>query len=116
MIGCRGWMQRYYNVVAFRPRPLPTQTGRRPNERKGDIRVISDFITGDIPIRDKAIVGVGERCIVRHGRSASVGVFALCEKLVDGIQVVRLDSVVGGKYNELRDLLLRNQRGISNRV
>ena len=66
---------------------LPRQV-EHPRERKGDIRVISDFIAGDVPIRDKAIVGVGERCVVGHGRSTSVGVFAPRKNLVDGIHSV----------------------------
>jgi hypothetical protein len=76
--------------------------------------VVSNLITGDIPIRDEGVVSVSERSVVSHGRSASVGVFALGEELVDGIQGIRLDGVVGREYDELRDICLSEPKRLSN--
>ena len=67
--------------------PLPASAPRKPKEgRKWDIRVVGDLVAGNIPIRDKSIVGVGERCVVGHDGGASVGVFAVGEELLHGIQ------------------------------
>lgn len=58
-------------------------------EREGtkeDIRVISNLVTSDIPIRDEGVVSISERSVVSHGRSASIGVSTLGEELIDGIQ------------------------------
>ena len=52
---------------------------------KEDVRVVSNLITSDIPIRDEGVVGISERGVVSHGRSASIGVFTLGKELVDGI-------------------------------
>lgn len=71
--------------------------------------MISNLVTSDIPIRDEGIVCIRERSVISHRRSASIGVFALGEELVDGIQGVGLDGVVGREYDELRDICLWNQ-------
>ena len=48
--------------------------------------MVSNLVTGNIPIRDEGIVGIGERCIVSHDGWASVGIFAVGEELLHGIQ------------------------------
>ena len=78
--------------------------------------MISNLVTSDVPIRDEGIVGIRERSVVSHRRSASIGVFALGEELVDGIQGVGLNSIVGREYNKLGDICLWNQTHLSNRT
>ena len=48
--------------------------------------MVSDFVTSDIPIGDKGIIGISERSVISHGRSASIGVLALGKELIDGIE------------------------------
>ena len=86
-------------AIAPFPSASETQSGK-------DVRVVSNLVTGDIPISDEGVVSVGERCIVSHGGWASVGVFAVGEELPDGIQGVRLNGIVGCEYDELRDIIL----------
>lgn len=71
--------------------------------------MIANLITSDIPIRDEGVIGVSERSVVSHGRSASIGVLALCKELVNGIQGVRLNGIVCCEYDELRDICLRTK-------
>lgn len=75
--------------------------------------MVTNLIAGDVPIRDEGVVGIREGGKVSHRGSTSIGVFALGKELVDGIQGVRLNSVVGCKYDELRDICLRNDKRLS---
>lgn len=91
---------------------------RLKKEREIDARMISNFVTGDIPVRNERVVGVSKRSEISHRRSTSVGIFALGEELVDGIQSVRLDGVVGREHNKLRDIRLQcgdRRKGVSAR-
>jgi len=55
----------------------------KTEEKVKDVRMVGDLVSGHIPIRDKGIVSVSERSVISHGGSASVGVFAMSEELVD---------------------------------
>ena len=68
--------------------------------------MVGNLVTGNIPIRDEGIISIGERCVVGHDGWASVGVFAVGEELLHGIQGIRLDGIVGCEYDELRDIFL----------
>lgn len=78
--------------------------------------MVSNFVASDIPIRDEGVVSISEGSVVSHGRSASIGIFALGEELIDGIQGIRLNGVVGREYDELRDICLWNQGRLSKRT
>lgn len=68
--------------------------------------MVCDLVPGDIPVGNERVVGVVERCIVSHLRLASVRVLSLREELVDGVESVRLDGIVGGEDDELRGVFL----------
>jgi hypothetical protein len=76
--------------------------------------VITNLVTGDIPIRDESVIGVNEGRVVRHDGLAAIGIFALSEELANGTQCVRLDGIVGREYDELGDICLRNRKRLSN--
>jgi len=92
------------------PRQEPTSGSRKPKGGgKKDVRVVSDLVTGDIPVRDEGVISVREGGVISHSGPTSIGVSTLGEELVDGIQGVRLDGIVGRKHDELRNICLRNR-------
>lgn len=68
--------------------------------------MIRNLVTSDIPIRHKGEVGVVDGGVVSHPRHTTVGVLAMSKELVDGVQSIRLDGIVGGEDDELRDVRL----------
>jgi len=48
--------------------------------------VVGNLVASNIPIRDEGIVSIRERCVVCHDGWASVGVLAVGEELLHGIQ------------------------------
>lgn len=62
------------------PRCLENSKGEGKDK---DVRVVTNLVTGDVPIRDEGIISVSERSIVSHGGSAPVGVLALSKELID---------------------------------
>ena len=59
---------------------------RRQRGETEDVRVIRNFISGDIPVCDEGEVGVVDGVVVGHLGLTTVGVLAVCEELVDGIE------------------------------
>jgi hypothetical protein len=113
MIGIPERPQRLHNVIIASCR-LPRRPETPKKGIKEDVRVVTNLVTCDIPIRDEGVIRIRERSIVSHGRPASVGVFALGEELVDGIQGIRLDGIVCSEHDELGDICLLNQSYLSN--
>lgn len=70
-------------------------------------RVVSDFVTGDKPVRNERVIRIVERCIIGHLWLTAVWVFALREELIDRIEGVGLNGIVGSENDELRNLGLR---------
>ena len=66
--------------------------------------VVGNLVTGDVPVGDIAIVGVVERGEVGHEDWAAIGVLALREELVYGVERVGLYCVVCSEGNELRHI------------
>jgi hypothetical protein len=66
----------------------------------------SNFIPSNKPVRHKRIVRVVQRRVVSHFGRASVRILPLCKELVDRIESVRLNGVVGGEDNKLRNIFL----------
>jgi len=62
--------------------------------------MVRNFIPGDVPVGDEGVVGVIQGGEVCHLRWAAVRVFPLGKKLVDGVDSVGLDGVIGGEYDE----------------
>ena len=77
--------------------------------KAGYSRVVRDLVSGDIPVGDEGVVCVIKRGVIGHLNGASVGVFALSEELIDGIEGIGLDRIVGSEYDELRDIRLRER-------
>ena len=69
--------------------------------------MVSDFVTGDKPVRNERVIRVVERCIIGHLRLTAIWVFALREELIDRIEGVGLNGIVGSENDELRNLGLR---------
>lgn len=67
--------------------------------------VICNLISGDVPIGDHGIVGIIEGYKVGHFGRTTVWVFPLSEELVDGVDGIGLNGVIGGEEDELRDIL-----------
>lgn len=67
--------------------------------------VVGDIIAIDVKLGDLSIVGVVERDKVGHERTASVGVLALSKELVDRLDGVILNSIIGSEDDELRNVL-----------
>ena len=61
----------------------------------------SDLIALDEPVRHEGVVCVVEGREVCHLGLATVRVLAVGEELVDGIESVGLDSIVGSEHYEL---------------
>lgn len=68
--------------------------------------MIRDLIACYIPIGNEGEVGVVDRVVVRHLGLAAVGVLAVGKELVDGIESVALDGVVGSEDDEHGCLVL----------
>jgi hypothetical protein len=66
--------------------------------------MIGNLIPSDIPIRHQRIVRKIQTGVIRHARRAPVRVLPLCQELVDGVERVRLDGVVGREDDELGDV------------
>jgi hypothetical protein len=66
------------------------------------IRMISYFVSSNIPIGDKRIVGIIERREVGHLDRATVRILPLSKELINRVDSIRLDSIVGSEDNELR--------------
>ena len=64
--------------------------------------MVRNLITGDEPIGDEGVVGVVERSVVGHPRRAAVRVLALCQELVDGVEGIGLDGIIGSENKEHR--------------
>ena len=60
-----------------------------------------DLVSLDKPVSDEGVVCVVQGRVVSHLRSAAIGVYTVSEELVDGIEGVRLDGIVGGEDDEL---------------
>ena len=52
------------------------------------IRVISNFVSCNVPISDKRIVGIVKRREVGHLDRATIRILPLSEKLIDGIDSI----------------------------
>ena len=62
--------------------------------------MVRDLVAGDVPVGDEGEVGVVDGVVVGHLGRAAVGVFAVGEELVDGVEGVALDGIVGGEDDE----------------
>jgi len=65
------------------------------------IRMISDFVSSNVPISDKCVIGIVERREVGHLDRATVRILPLSKELIDRIESIGLNSIVGSKDNEL---------------
>ncbi len=65
--------------------------------------MVSDLITSDVPVGDEGVVGVVQGDIIRYFGLTPIGIFAVGKELVDGVESVGLNGVVGSEDNELRD-------------
>jgi hypothetical protein len=63
--------------------------------------VVSDFISGDEPVRNECVVGVIQRCVVGHFYRTPVRIFALGEEHIDGIQGIGLNSIICREHYKL---------------
>lgn len=61
----------------------------------------SDLVPLDKPVSDEGVVCVVQGRVVGHLRPAAIGVYTVSEELVDGVESVRLDGIVGGEDDEL---------------
>lgn len=62
--------------------------------------MVRNFITRHIPVGDQGIVCVVQGSVVSHLDSATVGVLPVREELIDRIEGVGLDGIVGGVHDE----------------
>ena len=69
--------------------------------------MVRDLVAGDVPVGDEGEVGVVDGVVVGHLGRAAVGILTVGEELVDGVEGVALDGIVGSKDDELRDYRLR---------
>jgi hypothetical protein len=67
-----------------------------------DSRMIGNLIPSDIPIRHQRIICKIQTSIIRHPRRAPVRILPLRQELVNGVERVGLDGVVGCEDNKLR--------------
>lgn len=63
--------------------------------------MIRNLITRDKPVGDECVVRVVQRREVGHLDGATVRILALGQELVDGVESVGLDCIIGGVYNKL---------------
>ena len=61
-----------------------------------NVRVISNLVPGDIPIRDEREIGIADLSEIGHLGRASVRVLSVRDEVVDRADGVRLDGVVSG--------------------
>ena len=57
--------------------------------------MVGNFVSSNKPIGHEGVIGVVEGCEVGHLGLAAVGVFAVGEELVDGVEGEALDGIVG---------------------
>lgn len=50
---------------------------------------------------NEGVVGIVERREVCHLRRAAIGVLSVRKELIDCIECVRLDGIIGSEYDEL---------------
>lgn len=68
--------------------------------------MVRNLVTSDIPVRHEGEVGVVDGGVVSHLGLTTVGVLAMGEELIDSIQSIGLDGIVGGEDDELGDVRL----------
>lgn len=66
------------------------------------IRMISYFVSSNVPVGDKGIVGIVERREVGHLDRTTIRILPLSKELIDRVDRIGLDSIVGSEDNELR--------------
>ena len=64
--------------------------------------MIRNLVTGDEPVGDEGVVRVVEGGVIRHSGRAAVRVLALCQELVDGVEGIGLDGIIGSENKEHR--------------
>lgn len=82
------------------------QTGDANGRSVGYARMVSNLVTSDIPVRHEGEIGVVDGSVVSHLGHTAVGVLAMGKELVDGVESIRLDGIVGGEDDELGDVRL----------
>lgn len=70
------------------------------------IRVITNLVSCNVPISDKRIVGIVKRREVGHLDRATIRILSLSQELIDGVDSIRLNSIIGSEDNELRHVRL----------
>lgn len=70
-------------------------------------RVISYFISSNKPVGNQSEIGVLNGRVVSHLDGAAVRILPLCKELVDGIQSVGLNSIIGSEDDEHRRIGLQ---------
>lgn len=69
--------------------------------------MVRDLVASDIPIRHEGEVGVVDGSVIGHLGRAAVGVLTVGQELIDSVEGIGLNSVIGGEYNELRNVGLK---------
>lgn len=68
--------------------------------------MVSDLVTNDVPVGDESIICVIQGSVVGHLGRTAVGIYAVTEELIDGIDGVGLYRIVGSIDEELGDIAL----------
>jgi hypothetical protein len=71
--------------------------------------MISYFVSSNIPISDKCVVGIVERREVGHLDRATVRILPLSKELIDSIESIGLNGIIGSEDNELRYIRLESR-------
>ena len=78
--------------------------------------MIGDLVSGHEPVGNQCVVRVVKRSVVGHFGSATVGVLAVSQKLVDRVERIRLNSVVSSEHDEHWRITLYKMSGYRSRV
>lgn len=72
--------------------------------------MVSNLVAGHEPVGDESIIRVIQGDIIGHSRRTTVRVLTLGKELIDRINCVRLDSIVGGIDDKLWDITLATSK------
>jgi hypothetical protein len=69
-------------------------------------RMVSDLVAGNEPVGHKGVIRIIQRDIIGHLGCTAIRIHTLSKELVDGIDGVGLDGIVGSIDEKLRDITL----------
>jgi hypothetical protein len=78
----------------------------RMEEHRIDPRMVSDLVASHEPVGDKSIVRVIQGDIIGYSGRTTIRILTLSKELVDRINRVGLDGIIGGIDDKLGDITL----------